>query len=44
MISDQGGFYEYCLGTTIYMVILYPIKPHHYGCDGAEIRYENIDE
>ncbi|MFW1756452.1 hypothetical protein [Acinetobacter guillouiae] len=44
MISDKDSFYEFCLGTTIYMGILYPINPHHYGYDGAEIRYENIDE
>ena len=26
------------------MGVLYPINPKHYGCDGDEIKYENINE
>lgn len=44
MISNQDSFYEYCLGEKIYMGILYPVNPHHYSYDGAEIRYTDIND
>lgn len=43
VISDQDNYFEYCLGTKFYMGILYPINPKHYGYDGQEILYENIN-
>lgn len=44
LVSAQDSFYEYCLGEKFYIGILYPVNPHHYGYDGAEIRYENIGD
>ncbi|NNP75124.1 hypothetical protein A7P54_01675 [Acinetobacter sp. Ac_3412] len=44
LISSHDSFFEYCLGKKIYMGVLYPINPKHYGYDGEEIKYENIDE
>ena len=44
LISEKDSYYEYCLGTEIYMGILYPLRPHHYSSDGQEIRYTNIND
>lgn len=44
LISSHDSFFEYCFGKKIYMGVLYPINPKHYGYDGEEIKYENINE
>ena len=44
LISSHDSFFEYCLGKKIYMGVLYPINSKHYGYDGEEIKYENINE
>ena len=44
LISSHDSFFEYCLGEKIYMGVLYPINAKHYGYDGEEIKYENINE
>jgi hypothetical protein len=44
LISIHDSFFEYCLDKKIYMGVLYPINQKHYGYDGEEIKYENINE
>lgn len=44
LISSHDSFFEYCLDKKIYMGVLYPINQKHYGYDGEEIKYENINE
>ncbi|ENX06136.1 hypothetical protein [Acinetobacter courvalinii] len=44
LISSHDSFFEYCLDKKLYIGVLYPINPKHYGYDGEEIKYENINE
>ncbi|ENX55960.1 MULTISPECIES: hypothetical protein [Acinetobacter] len=44
LISSHDSFFEYCFDKKIYMGVLYPINAKHYGYDGEEIKYENINE